>query len=658
MILWRAILFGLFLCASAFAGGAGFLLPYCAGYEVSDVPSLSAALAKTDNQKILEHYALLPLPKITDETSFEKGAEIVLARALLALRNKNSQRLRESAESFLRLKNSWPADVIPNSSFGNLCRVFLLLKSAFKPEERTEAENWLMTLSNQKDSAFSEKINSALLVCRRALLASQSGRGDVVSASLSELSNLLSSVNDAGLLTGEDLAAQLVLLGALCEVGEVSISAGRNLFLLRKNFSSGETSILAKMGATLASCYDTRGLIGGRGWYKDAALPPQALCSLALRCRLFLGRPDSVLTALYGAKENTLSPPRLFSPAGSGLLFANSRVKSGSGSRHLRLVTVQGGRFGDLLALYLNGAGRAQMGITASSNFEALVGKEYYTHTIASPTVTINQKKQKPAAARLLANEQRQGLTFISADGRDAYPELSEYRRDLLFTDDYCLDIFSLKGETGFTAEWALQTQGNSECELKGTTAPEQSFESRQISQSFLGGKGEPAYALIEDVSSQLAQGQWSCDFKNGLKTIMMGQGDTRVLTGKVGGKALRVGKITSYRVTDGRTLIVRRENVKETRFAALHELYAERPIVSSIVRLEVGDDLLVFEIVCGNYLDYVVFNPALKSESFPISEKRRLVLKGAQFGFLRLEKNLGVLLQNFNLDFSEEENN
>lgn len=653
----RLFLAALFLTGALSACGEGFLLPVCGRYRTGSAGELQAALRAEKDSPAWEGVARLASARPRRDALGNPAelAENILARTLLAVRDRSTPALRDCARDFLELERTWPAEASQRRAFGPLCRTYLLLKSGLSAEERSRAGGWLLRLAGLRD----RDPRAALYFAAgyRVLYGAAAERPDLVREGSAEIARALGALNGDGLFLALEPAVAADLLGIFCQAAECDNS----LYAAQ----CGSECALQKMGLALMNLADTCQEIPGRGWEVSAPLPGAAAYILASRYGLapldqrLLQQRFPIEALFYGPsafkanRRPTLS--LLTAPRGLGLLQARSRVRQGPDARFLRLTTVNGGRWGDLLALYLNGGERRQMGVATENGPGTLAGSTYCLHTISSPTVTVNHRRQEAAAAELLAAEQRQGLTFLCASGEKAYPELSTYRRTLLFTDDYCLDLFDLAGEKPFTAEWTLPELGRLEPVLTGTTTPEMSFESRSISQSFLDGAArEPAYRLIEDLSSQLATAQWSCDFRNGHKVVMMGQGDTRVLLGRAGGSALKTGEITHYRTTDGPILIVRRQNVTRTRFAALHELYSASPKVASFIRLEVGEGLSVFEVVCGPYLDYLVVNTTGEERQFLVDKRRGLKVSAAPWAFLRLDREQQVTLQSCNADLFE----
>ena len=97
--------------------------------------------------------------------------------------------------------------------------------------------------------------------------------------------------------------------------------------------------------------------------------------------------------------------------------------------------------------------------------------------------------------------------------------------------------------------------------------------------------------------------------------------------------------------------MIARRQNVKETRYAALHEIYEDAPKVKSFMRLEVAGEALVFEIYYGDYLDYVVINFGKEPFGFNISASKIVKVNASPYAFLRLHREQGILLQDLNAE-------
>ncbi|MBR5624523.1 hypothetical protein IKW72_05920 [bacterium] len=592
----------------------------------------------------------------------EKKIASLWACTLLGLKNKDVYKIREAVTGYRELRGGYPAFMPQRRCFATLSKIHAALRSSLEPLERREADDWLVALSSRREPDVDDKAAEALGAAYKVFAGVAVGRMDVSTQGKLGMKKFLLSLNKEAVPTAMEVGVSHSLLENYCLAAEVFAGSSDDLFKMAARFSKGEDLVIKAWALKLAELKDSSDVLPGRGWEKDALFSPAAAFILACRCNVALSdlekaaNVDPCLAAFYYTRTAQASriagEPLITSPAGTGWLVARSRVQKGPEARYLRLISVSGGRYGDLLSLLYNGGGRTLMGRKSQQDGGSLIGREYFTHTVSSSTVTIDHKKQKAAAARVLCAENRQGLTFLDLDGSQAYEKMDVYRRTLFMCDDYCIDIFSLASKEPFIAEWVMETEKDRPLVLKGTTAPEMSYEIKDIAKSFLGSAWrEQAYHTLEDVSSQLAAAQWSCDFGNGAKTTMLGQSDTRVMTANAGGALLKTGDITHYRKTDQSLLIARRQNVKETRFAALHEIYGEAPKTKSFMRLEVTGDALVFEISYGDYLDYVVVNFGKEPLSFNISENKIIKANASPYAFLRLHREQEILLQDLNAE-------
>ena len=660
----RRILAKLFpLLCLALAAEAS-LWPLCDEYKVTNASELSAALEKVESRVLWEKIGNIAdgkLPnarsKVDPVSAAEEKIDRLWAKTLLALRNKDQNRVKEAAALLKNIKETYPAVMPQRRSFSKLCMAYEALRHVLTPELRSELDNWLFLRAQAREPNINEQTAAFFNHCYKVFAGTAMKRPDLAKDGMRGLRTVFAALNSDGLLPAVEPGVAMSLMENVVLANESFADSPDDLL------KSGE---LVRWAENLAKLKDTADLVPGHGWEGDAQFSPAVSFILAARRGLALRNIRelafiSPMTAvLYYAKARKAAgashSPVLYAPSGSGWLIARTRLQKGPEARYLRLVTINGGRFADLLSLTYSGAGKTQMGRSFNKDDRDAVGRDYLTHTIASSTVTIDYSRQESGRAKVLRSESKPGLVFLDLDGAAAYKKMKDYRRTLLMTDDYLLDVFSLSSDQPFTAEWAMHTESQLQPDLTGTTAPEMSYEIKDVARSFLGAAyKEPAYRLLEDVSSQLAKAQWSCGFGNGLNTIMLGQSDTRVITGRDGGDIASTGEITHYRATEGSFAIARRENVKETKFAALHEVYASRPRIKSFARLEVGDNALVFEVVCGDYLDYLVLNDSQKPFEFNISSKKAISVKEAPYAFLRLHKESGVLLQNFNAELSEE---
>ena len=634
--------------------------PVCDEYKVGNTSELSAALRKVESpllwskaEEVAKGGNSTARGKFDPVKGTEEKIERIWAKTLLGLKNKDVYLIQDALSLYREVRQNYPKPMAQRRSFATLAKAHAALRNSMKPDEKPEADSWLIVRSQDREFDLDDKTAGWFSCCFKALAASAVGHQSVAG----EIRGILSQLNSDGMFTAMEIGVSMSLLENVCFAAETFADGANDLY------SDGA---IKRWASALNELKDSADVLPGRGWEGDAPFSPAVAFIVALRYGLALrdlraAALESPLNAMfYYAKARNAQPspklPLIVSPAGSGWIAARSRVQRGSESRYLRVIKTSGGRYGDLLSFIFSGCGKSQMGRRNWQDGRSVIGRDYMTHTLSSSTVVLDFKRQTAASAKILRSANRQGITFLDLDGSDAYPGMKNYRRTFFMTDDYLIDIFTLKSDSPFTAEWVMHAESAKSPVLTGATAPENSYEIKDIAKSFLGAAyKEPAYQTLEDVSSQLASAQWSCDFGNGLKTIMLGQSDTRLLTAKDGGDLARTGEITHYRTTDGNMVIARRSNVKETRFAALHEIYSSSPKVKSLVRLDINKDALIFEIAVGEYLDYAVINFSLEPLEFNISPKQTLKVYAGAFAFLRLHKEKGVLLQNLYAELTEE---
>ena len=610
-------------------GAYASLWPVCDEYQVNNTSELSAALRKVESvvlwnkaEEIAKGGNATAKGKFDPIKGTEEKIGRIWAKTLLGLKNKDVYLIQDALSLYREVRQNYPKPMAQRRSFATLAKAHAALRNSMKAEEKAEADSWLIARSQDREFDLDDKTAGWFSCCFKALAASAVGRQSV--GAPEEIRGMLSQLNSDGMFTAMEVGVSMSLLENVCFAAETFAGSGNDLY---------KTDAIKRWAVALNGLKDSADVLPGRGWEGDAAFSPAVSFIVALRYGLALrdlriaamGSPlDAVF---YYAKARNAQPssklPLIVSPAGSGWIAARSRVQKGSESRYLRVVKTSGGRYGDLLSFVFSGCGKSQMGRRNWQDGRSVIGRDYMTHTLSSSTVVLDFKRQTAASAKLLRSANRQGITFLDLDGSDAYPGMKNYRRTFFMTDDYLIDIFTLRSDSPFTAEWVMHSESSKSPVLTGATAAENSYEIRDIAKSFLGAAyKEPAYQTLEDVTSQLAAAQWGCDFGNGLRTIMLGQSDTRLLTAKDGGDLARTGEITHYRTTDGNMVIARRSNVKETRFAALHEVYDSNPKVKSLVRLDIDKDALIFEIAVGEYLDYAVINFSLESLEFNISKR------------------------------------
>lgn len=636
--------------------------PVCDQYMIGNTSELSVALRKVESpllwnkaEEIAKGGNSTAKGKFDPIRGTEEKIERIWAKTLLGLKNKDVYLIQEALSLYREVRQNYPKPMAQRRSFATLAKAHAALRNSMKAEEKPEADSWLIARSQDREFDLDDKTAVWFSCCFKALAASAVGRQSI--SAPEEIRGMLAQLNSDGMFTAMEVGVSMSLLENVCFAAETLVDSGNDLY---------KSDSIRRWASALNELKDSADVLPGRGWEGDAAFSPAVAFIVALRYGLALrdlrvAALEAPLDAMfyYASAKKAVPYPRLAlltSPSGSGWITARSRVQRGSESRYLRVIKTSGGRFGDLLSFVFSGRGKTQMGRRHGQDGRSVIGRDYATHTLASSTVVVDFKRQNAASAKILRSVNRQGITFLDLDGSDAYPGMKNYRRTFFMTDDYLIDIFTLKSDAPFTADWVMHAESSKSPVLTGATAAENSYEIKDIAKSFLGAAyKEPAYQTLEDVTSQLATAQWSCDFGNGLKTIMLGQSDTRLLTAKDGGDLARTGEITHYRTTDGNLVIARRSNVKETRFAALHEVYDSDPKVKSLVRLDIDKDALVFEIVVGEYLDYAVINFSLEPLEFNINKRQTMKVSPEPFAFLRLHKESGVLLQNLNAELTEE---
>ncbi|MBR6463438.1 hypothetical protein IKS73_09900 [bacterium] len=643
-------------------GACASVWPVCDEYRITNTAELSAALRKVESkvlwsktEEIAKGGNVTAKGKFDPAKGTEEKIERIWAKTLLGLKDKDVYLIQDALTLYREVRQNYPKPMAQRRSFATLAKAHAALRNSMKQEERAEADSWIIARAQDPEFDVDDKTAAMFAPCFKALAAAAVGRQSP--GSPEEIRVILSALNGDGVITAMEVGVSMRLLENVCLAAETFANGAYDLY---------KTDSIKRWAAALAGLRDTADRLPGRGWEGDAPFSPAVTFIVALRYGLAVrdvrsaAMDDPLDAVLYYAKARTAGPSQrmalLSSPAGSGWITARSRVQRGNESRYLRVIKTSGGRYGDLLSFVFSGCGKSQMGRRNWQDGRSVIGRDYMTHTLASSTVVVDFKRQTAASAKILRSANRQGITFLDLDGSDAYPGMKNYRRTFFMTDDYLLDVFTLKSDSPFTAEWVIHSESAKSPVLTGATAPENSYGIKDISKSFLGASyKEPAYQLLDDVASQLASAQWGCDFGNGMRMLMLGQSDTRILTAKDGGDIAKTGEITHYRTTDGSVLIARRSNVKETRFAALHEIYGAAPKVKSLVRLDIEKDALIFEIVCGEYLDYAVMNFTLEPLEFNINKKQAMKVQPEPFAFLRLHKESGVLLQNLNAELTEE---
>lgn len=316
------------------------------------------------------------------------------------------------------------------------------------------------------------------------------------------------------------------------------------------------------------------------------------------------------------------------------------------------------GASADKLSLYLCGTGRRVSGGDEPVPVSSPLRLGWLPHTVAHNTVVLNYRSQagiRPSTAAatpgtLLLFDRTPTVSVIEADARNAYPQLplSAYRRCVVLTDRYCVDIFTIKSTRPVTADWVW----HGTCprvRIERATRGERSLNNEMLDASLLGSKAD-GYEWIDDVTTYSAHEQWMAQWDTGLRTIMMGHPGTQILTGRSGGTGRAVGEVVKDREYTETTMLVRRANVVETRFVALHELVSGDPYVQSFVRLDTGTDALVLEVMTRDYKDIIIVQPRRVKQEMLIDDQHQVTTDPRRFGFARLTRDTSNIVEQLNL--------
>jgi hypothetical protein len=314
----------------------------------------------------------------------------------------------------------------------------------------------------------------------------------------------------------------------------------------------------------------------------------------------------------------------------------------------------------DKLALYLCGNGRRVTSDDDNYAASSPLRFGWAKQTLAHNTVVINYRSQMGAdtptdahgqAGKLLLFDRTPAISVVEADARNAYPyaALSSCRRCIALTEDYCIDIFTIAAVKPITADWTFSGLGKRvilEDAIKGESA----LGNPMVRESILGSSAH-GYNWLDNVQTYLAHEQWSVGFTAGLRTIMMGQRDTRLMVGESGGMAELVGELVTRRTHTQHTLIARRQNVLQTRFVAVHEvLVSNAPAIESFARLETGTGALVLEILLPEYKDIFILQPLQESQEMLIDAVHLVTMDARRYAYGRFRRSDHSLVRSANL--------
>lgn len=310
------------------------------------------------------------------------------------------------------------------------------------------------------------------------------------------------------------------------------------------------------------------------------------------------------------------------------------------------------------LALYLCSGTRRVSGGDTVVPVSSPLRLGWLPHTVAHNTVVLNYRSQagiRPSQAAatpgtLLLFDRTPTVSVIEADARSAYPQLplAAYRRCVVLADTYCVDVFTIKSTRPVTADWVWHGSAP-RVRVERATRGERSLNNELLDTSLLGSSTD-GYQWIDDVTTYTANEQWFAQWDTGLRTIMMGHPGTQILVGRSGGTGRVVGEQIKDREYTESTLIVRRANVLETRFAALHEIVSGDPVVESFVRLDTGTDALVLEVMTRWYKDIIVIQPRRVKQEMLIDEEHQITTDPRRFAFARLTRDTSNIVEQLNL--------
>ncbi|MBR5901620.1 hypothetical protein IKZ40_04660, partial [bacterium] len=316
----------------------------------------------------------------------EKKIASLWACALLGLKSKDVYKIREAVTGYRELRSGYPAFMPQRRSFATLAKIHAALRSSLEPLERREADDWLVNMSSRREPDVDDKAAEALGAAYKVFAGVAVGRMDLSTQGKMGMKKFLLSLNKEAVPVAVEVGVSNSLLENYCLAAEVFAGSADDLFKMAGRFSKGDDLIIRAWALKLAELKDSSDVLPGRGWEKDALFSPGAAFVLACRCNVALcdlekaANADPCLAAFYYARASqvarTQSAPLIVSPAGTGWLVARSRVQKGPEARYLRLISVSGGRYGDLLGILMNGGGRRMMGRKSQQDGGSLIKQE------------------------------------------------------------------------------------------------------------------------------------------------------------------------------------------------------------------------------------------------------------------------------------------
>jgi len=235
-------------------------------------------------------------------------------------------------------------------------------------------------------------------------------------------------------------------------------------------------------------------------WYGDRH------AASALRMLYDLGAQRSSLDAFHVGEAlpevGKYAPPPSANLPGAGLAI----LRRGAGDDALCAMVEYGEHGGghghpDKLQLIFYGLGRALCPDIGTTGYGVDLHKKYYKTTPGHNTVTIGGRSQDSTTGKLLAFEVKDGYAAASAESSGAYDGWRLVRQ-LLLTDAFLLDAFTVEGKAPETIDWFLRAPG------KMTL----SVDAQPISEKPL---SDP-YGYFKDLRGATTDGDWTATWDLG----------------------------------------------------------------------------------------------------------------------------------------------
>ena len=408
----KVLLLGLLFFLAFQLSAEEVLWPVYGSYALTSVRDLSVALKNDRRENLWKKIAGLEKHGLKNNSidkvlQTEEKISAIWIKTLLGLKSKDVYRIKEAMTEYRELRQTYPEYMPQRRCFATLSKIHAALRSSLEPVERAQADNWLINCANRREADTDEKTAEYFSAAYRVFAGVACGRMDLSTQGKMGLKKFLLSLNKDAMPTAMEIGVSHFLLENVCQAAEVFAGSGDDLFLMTGDFSKGRDMIIKAWAMKLAELMTPLDILPGRGWEKDALFSPKAAFILACRYSVAImdlekaANADPCAAAFYYTRAYRAAPindlPLLSSPVGTGWLVARSRVRKGLEARYARLITVSGGRFGDLLSIAFNGGEKPLMGRTSQQDGSSKIGRDYFTHTIASSTVAIDHKKQKAA---------------------------------------------------------------------------------------------------------------------------------------------------------------------------------------------------------------------------------------------------------------------